>query len=298
MHDELRRLDEDLAAGRLDADSYRRRRDELLAARPAAPARAAATVATEAVGDATPVATTARRGTGAPGEGAPSMGGPGMGGPGTGGPGTGGPGEEGRDRAASHEVDGDDAGAGEADRGGPVEVDPFPPPFRWDGAPEADAPPGADVDPTGSDLPGSAPDATQVVAARRAAGEEPERTQVVRGGTGAPAGAADATQVVGRPRAPDPRLGPARSGPPVGPPERTQFVPGAALTRAGDLRSVPARRTVPPWVDERSVGPADARRPGREVFARRRGPSPAAVIGTAALVLVVLVVLALSFLLG
>ncbi|MFC4831579.1 hypothetical protein ACFPEL_04065, partial [Actinomycetospora chibensis] len=35
--EQLRRLDEDLATGRVDAESYRRRRDELLAARLPAP---------------------------------------------------------------------------------------------------------------------------------------------------------------------------------------------------------------------------------------------------------------------
>lgn len=282
MHDELRRLDEELASGRLDADSYRRRRDELLAARlpdPPAPARPEPDLDGDDLDgdlDDSELDDAARELDLAPPT--PPVG------------------SEGRDDRGR-------ADPGVAEGPGAPARDPFPPPFRW-----------GDGSGTGSGDP--SPDSTQVVAASlaRAVEAAPERTQVVPApgpGAAPPGGRADAaepTQVVGRSRVrgADPRRatpGPPRSrplAPPAAPapPERTQFVPATALARAGERRAVPARETVPPWADERSAPPSDGRRQGRELFVRGTGPSAATIAGTAAVVLVVAVVLVLSFVLG
>jgi hypothetical protein len=177
-------------------------------------------------------------------------------------------------------------------------ADPFPPPFRWS-------------QPSGGG-PAASPDTTQVVrdvpadpSTSRAVSAD--RTQVVRStaperspGASTPAAgpAAEATQVVTR--RPEPPRGrrPARPAPLFGPPpsERTQLVPGAVPARFAGSGVAPPEETAPPWATAaaRSEGLQ-----GRELFVRgSSGPNLAAVVGTGAVLVLVVLVLVLSFLLA
>ena len=146
-------------------------------------------------------------------------------------------------------------------------ADPFPPPFRWSTE-------GTDGH--------TSPDTTQVV--RDAAGPAADRTQVVPRGGPEP----EATQVVRRSSVP-PRGAPPRAAPPAS--ERTQFVPGSVPARSAGGGVARPEETAPPW----AAGAARSEGlPGRELFARGPGPRAGAILGTAAVVLLVLVVLVAS----
>ena len=85
-----------------------------------------------------------------------------------------------------------------------------------------------------------------------------------------------------------PRGVPPRAAPP---PERTQFVPGSVPARSVGGGVARPEETVPPW----AAGAARSEGlPGRELFARGPGPRAGAILGTAAVVLLVLVVLVAS----
>jgi hypothetical protein len=160
------------------------------------------------------------------------------------------------------EDDGEDARTDER----PLPADPFPPPFRWATSGNGDA--------------SASPDTTQVL---RDSGPPADRTQVVHRAAPEP----EETQVVRRP--PPPRGGPPRSTPL---PERTQFVPGAVTARSAGGGVARPEETAAPWAAgaaARSEGPQ-----GRELFARGPGPKAGAILGTAAVVLLVLVVLVAS----
>ena len=150
----------------------------------------------------------------------------------------------------------------------PLPADPFPPPFRWSTE--------------GTDDRDTSPDTTQVV--RDAAGPAADRTQVVTRGAPEP----EVTQVVRRSSVP-PRGAPPRAAPPA--PERTQFVPGSVPARSAGGGVARPEETVPPW----AAGAARSEGlPGRELFARGPGPRAGAILGAAAVVLLVLVVLVAS----
>jgi len=166
-------------------------------------------------------------------------------------------------------VDEDDHDAEDATRTDerPLPADPFPPPFRWS---------------TEKTDGYASPDTTQVV--RDAAGPAAERTQVVTRRVPEP----EVTQVVRRSSVP-PRGVPPRAAPPA--PERTQFVPGSVPARSAGGGVARPEETVPPW----AAGAARSEGlPGRELFARGPGPRAGAILGAAAVVLLVLVVLVAS----
>ena len=101
----------------------------------------------------------------------------------------------------------------------------------------------------------------------------------------------EATQVVPRrPAAPRFPSGPSRPGPPP-PPERTQFVPGAVPARAAGGGVARPEDTAPPWA---SAAARSEGLQGRELFARGPGPRAGVILGTAALLLLVAIVLVAS----
>ena len=154
----------------------------------------------------------------------------------------------------------------------PLPADPFPPPFRW-------ATEGADDE-------GASPDTTQVV--RDATGPAADRTQVVPRGAPEP----EETQVVRRSSVP-PRGAPPWTGPAVPPsPERTQFVPGAVPARSAGGGVARPEETAPPWAAGAAARSEGLQ--GRELFARGPGPRAGAILGTVAVVLLVLIVLVAS----
>ncbi|PVZ09642.1 hypothetical protein [Actinomycetospora cinnamomea] len=161
----------------------------------------------------------------------------------------------------------------------PRPVDPFPPPFRWsarEGAAAEASPDTTQVVHGG----GASADRTQVVPA----GRPPEETQVV------PARAVPGRPTHGAP--PSWPTGPAR---PPAPPERTQFVPGAVPARAAGGGVARPEETAPPWA---SAAARSEGLQGRELFARGPGPRAGAILGTAAVLLLVLLVLVASFVLA
>jgi hypothetical protein len=331
--EQLRRLDEDLATGRVDAESYRRRRDDLLAARlPPPPPRSDTAPDVSALDDSeldaaerelgfapefdeppreprlgsAPEHRTARGETGPPVEAAriappdpptevedeaeivetaedaatadpdaahprgipvpPAADAPPL-------PGT--PASSPGLRPPPPPPEDDDAV--ETDER-PLPADPFPPPFRWSSPDDPDDPDGEaspDITQVVRGAPGPAADRTQVVATGRA----PEETQVVPG---------RATPTRFGP--PPPPRAPAR--PPLPTPERTQFVPGAVPARAAGGGVARPEETAPPWA---SAAARSEGLQGRELFARGPGPRAGAILGTVAVLLLVVLVLVVSF---
>jgi hypothetical protein len=315
--DELQRLDDDLAAGRVDATSYRRRRDELIVRRreEEAAARATGPSAVGAVEVPTTGAVDPAPGSAGTGPSAPATAGePASSGPGSDGsvapsrtsvpahpspatpsaatpsgahpatpdpvlpsstesrtePPDSGPDTESIPVVTPGTAPGPPPGAPHEPRG----PDPFPPPFRW-GDTQAPSDP--------------APEVTQVVE------RDAESTQVVPGpssGGFRPAGGPTPTG--------PPPADPAGFRPPsfAPPPERTQVVPGGIAGRRPSA-PVPAAHTTPPWVDRAPdrVDRSPSGMQGSEVFLGRRREL-ASVIGTAAVIAVVILVLVLSFTLG
>lgn len=322
VQEELRRLDDELSAGRLDADAYRRHRDELLAARPPEPA---ASRPVSAHGDrprqapAGPPAAGVDAGPARPEE--------------TGSPGS-------AAGAASSETDDlDERELDEAERGlelapefapepsaapspspavpsgspaapspGAASRGPFPPPFRWgrtdesmDGETE-DGLGGASGGRSGAELAertgngagrgeatGSPADATQIVPG---ADRTPERTQVVPGDRAVPdppvgAGSAGPSGVVG------PAAGRAEErGDPA---ERTQVVgrshiaaldPGrpraGGAGPAGRGRHGPSERPGSPPSDRTQYVPGGLARAGHGRSVPARQTAPPWVTGTVA----------------